>query len=113
MTYSPEWLFDAEVFLTGAASAALLDNVTPNLRALYVDFIPDFTDPDKLKLIFYYDKEPNELEKELNEDTFSEFICSFMIEKYEFSYNVIVLPAPEKISDNRICAFLRYEGLEV
>ncbi len=110
MTYSPEWLLDVEVFLTAVASSALTTNVTPNMRALYVDFMPNFTEPDLLKLIFYYDKNPDELEKELNEDTFSYFVCAFAVNKYEFSYDVIVLPTPEKIADNRICAYLRYEG---
>lgn len=81
---------------------ALLGNVTPNLRAVYV-----FIEGENYGIIFYYDKPLSEEEEELASLTDTEFISDFP--DYETSSSIEVIPYPKPIPQRGFCVYERYE----
>lgn len=83
---------------------ALVGYVTPNLRAVYVDF------PNGMyRLCFYYDQPPTEDEAELASLADTEFIADFPRPDYETDFEIFTIPYPQNIPNTGYCAYLRYE----
>lgn len=83
---------------------ALIGNVTPNLRAVYVKLIDDC-----IKLIFYYDHPPSEKEQELADFADTEFIADYPRPDYKTDFEIITLPFPHMIPKQDVCIYKRYE----
>jgi len=81
---------------------ALLGNVTPNLRAVYL-----FVEEEMYGLIFYYDQPLSEEEEDLASLTDTEFISDFP--DYQTSCNIEVIPYPKPIPKKGFCVYERYE----
>ena len=92
-------------FILCSIQCALLDHVTPNLRAVYV-----ILDNDIKTLVFYYEQPLSEEEEELASLTDTEFISDFPADE-RIDCKVIVLPYPEIIPKVGLCAYRRYEPL--
>jgi hypothetical protein len=81
---------------------ALLQNVTPNLRAVYA-----FIENDTYVIIFYYDHTLSEDEEELASLTETGLIADFPYSQTRSTIEVI--PYPEKIPQKGFCVYQRYE----
>lgn len=83
---------------------ALLGNVTPNLRAVYIRL-----ENETYGLVFFYDKELSEEEEELASLTDTEFIADFPSPDYKTSCAIEILPYPKPIPKKGYCVYERYE----
>lgn len=83
---------------------ALLGNVTPNLRAVYIRL-----ENETYGLVFFYDKKLSEDEEELTSLVDTEFIADFPSPDYKTSCTIEVLPYPIQIPKQGYCVYERYE----
>ncbi len=83
---------------------ALLGNVTPNLRAVYV-----LVEDGICGIIFYYDHPLSEDEEELASLADTEFIADFPSPEYKTSCTIEVIPYPTPIPKHGYCVYERYE----
>jgi hypothetical protein len=88
----------------GSVRRALIGNVTPNLRAVYVDL-----EEELITLLFYYNDPLSEDEEELASLTDTEFISDFPSPEYKTDCKVHVIPYPQKIEKKGYCVYRRYE----
>ena len=88
------------------AQRALLGNITPNLRAIYVLIKNDTS----LKLVLYYDNPPSEDEEELASLIDTNIFSDFSPFVYDTGYIVKVLPFPDTIPQEGYCVYRRYEN---
>ena len=91
-----------------SVQCALLDNVTPNLRAVFVKFKDDV-----ISLTFFYDKQPSEDEAELASLADTEVIADFPSPEYQVNCQIVIHPYPLKLPKEGKYAYLRYEGKSV
>lgn len=85
-----------------AARRALLGNVTPNLRAIFIDILDEAT---KMSLI--YDISLSELEETLTHSVQTQF-QNFLLEcKIDFSINVVNYP--NRLPQFGNCVYRKYE----
>lgn len=82
---------------------ALIGNVTPNLRAVYIRF-----ENEIYELVFFYDKALSEEEEELASLTDTEFIADFPSTD-KTNCTIEVLPYPKQIPKQGRCVYMRYE----
>lgn len=82
---------------------ALLGAITPNLRALNVEFTNDL-----IKLFYYYETSPSDVEVENSEVVASEVVSDFV--DASIYVNRIVLSKNHKIPDIGIKVFQRMEN---
>jgi hypothetical protein len=82
---------------------ALLDKITPNLRR--ISFL---LGENLIKLFFFYDAKPSEIEKELVGDISAEVISDFP-ESYKINCELIDVKYPEKINSKGRIIFNRFE----
>jgi hypothetical protein len=98
----------SQLEIMGSIQRALLGNVTPNLRAVYVKI-----ENELIQLILFYDRTLSEKENELADFIDTEFISDFPSPNYKTSFNVIILPYPTPFPKVGLCAYKRFEkGLE-
>lgn len=84
---------------------ALLGMVTPNLRAVYLVVEKESC----FNLIFYYDKELSEEERELSSLVDTEFIADFPSPSYTTSCTIKIIPYPNPLPKMGFCVYQRYE----
>jgi len=84
---------------------ALLQNITPNLRAVSVLVISERS----FETTFYYDKQPSEDEEELASLTDTYIICDFSSPYYKTEFNVEVISYPNAIPQATFFVYHRYE----
>ena len=82
---------------------ALIGNVTPNLRAVYIHI-----ENETYGLVFFYDKALSEEEEELSSLADTEFIADFPSSD-KTSCTIEVLPYPKPIPKQGRCVYMRYE----
>ena len=88
---------------------ALLGRVTPDLRLVLVAF----SEPNSLRLIFYYAKDPSQLEQELVKAAGDEFLSAYSEPLFHSKVDIVVIPGTERLycaGDYRI-VYQRYETL--
>lgn len=87
------------------AQRALLGNITPNLRAIYVVIKNDTS----FKLVLYYDKPLSEDEEELASLIDTNIFSDFSPFVYDTDYIVKVIPYPNEIPKEGYCVYRRFE----
>ena len=85
---------------------ALLDKITPNLRAIYIKI----KNSNSFELIFYYDHTLSEEEEELVSLIDTEIMADFPPPDYENSYYIKVISYPNKIFQEGYCLYKIYEN---
>ena len=97
----------SRVELILSANRALLCEVRPNMRKVSVEYIKN---EKKIVLYFYYDSQVSQ--EELDYDVFgvisAEMSCDFP-QEIEWEEKLIVLPYPNKLPEEGICVYRRYE----
>ncbi len=83
----------------------MLGNVTPNLRAVFVQL----ENMNSFKLVFYYDKLFSETEEELASLVDTDILADFPSPFYSTDFSITALPHPNKISENGYCVYRRFE----
>ena len=83
---------------------ALVGNVTPNLRAVYIRF-----ENEIYELVFFYDKDLSEDEQELVSLTDTEFLADFPSNE-KTNCTIEILPYPKPIPKLGRCVYMRYES---
>jgi len=89
----------------GSIQRGLLGNVTPNLRAVYVQIENETT----FHLLFYYNNPPTEDEQELASLVDTEVLADFPSPFFKTDFSVLTLSYPNPIPDVGFCMFYRYE----
>jgi hypothetical protein len=84
----------------GSVQRALLNHVTPNLRAVYVT-----VQDELIQLALFYDKALSQQERELVNFIDTEFISDYPSPVYKTNFSLIILPHPEPflISEMHYC----------
>lgn len=85
---------------------ALIGYITSNLRSVCVNI----DENEKITLIFYYNEEPSEDERELASLTDTEFISDFSLPEFDTDAKVLVLPYPKPIPKSTAMIYKKYEG---
>jgi hypothetical protein len=91
-----------------AIQKALLGNVTPNLRAVYLNY--ENEREKKYILNFFYDRSPSAIEIELANLTYTSF-CADFTSDYKVDVKIETVPFPEMIPMRLHCVYERYEKL--
>jgi hypothetical protein len=92
----------AKVILS--ANRALLGAVTPNLRGVTLDYIPEL-----LTLRAYFDIDATDEEKELIDIALTEMIADLYYDIKTCKYEPVELAAPAKLTVLKDWIYLRYE----
>ncbi len=85
---------------------ALLEKVTPKLRAVYVVIKND----NSFETVFYYNEILSEEEEELVSLADTEIIADFPSPEYETACSIKIVSYPKKIVQEGRCLYKRYEG---
>ena len=89
----------------GAVQKALIGNVTPNLRAVYLIINSDCD----FELIFYYNNNLSEEEEELPSLVDTEFMSDFPSPTFITKFTIKILPQPQVVPNDGFCVYKRYE----
>ena len=83
----------------------LLGKITPNLRAVRVEFQNDTT----FELIFYYDKKISDEEQKLSSSAFKEVTSDYPPPDFNTALKIINCPYPKRIPGELFWLYERYE----
>lgn len=84
---------------------SLLGKITPNLRAVRVEFQNDTT----FELIFYYDKKISDEELKLSNSAYKEITSDYPSPDFNTSLKIINSPYPDRIPGELFWLYGRYE----
>ena len=90
-----------------SANRALLGAITPNLRAITLDY-----DEKNLILRAYFDEKVNEDEKEQIDVALTEMIADLYQDIEKYNYDPVDLPFPHKMECLKEWIFMRCENIE-
>lgn len=90
--------------IRSSIQVALLDHITPNLRAVSVT-----CKEKEIKLFFYYDNDPSEEERELANLSDTEFISDIPV-SIRTDFEIVHLPQPLPVPRQGMLVYMRYES---
>lgn len=93
-------------FIRSSIQVALLGSVTPNLRAVFVEYVDN-----QGRIFFYFDHPPSEEEVELANIVETEFRSDFPLKGYRVDHTIIHLPNPSTLPRQGTLVYSRYEPL--